>query len=130
MLAEKNKILCPSSKCTEGAILLGIVLPDGKVAISSTEYIVDEEFVSEAKKGRTPEDRFRFSTPCAVSKCGNWNGTRCSVIDLVDEEVKERIGKAPADFVPPACAIRPGCRWYLQNGSQACFACEFVVRGD
>jgi len=126
---NKNKILCPSSTCKPGAILLGIVLPNGKVAVSSTEYIIEKDFVEKAKAGRLPEDRFRFSSPCISSKCGNWENSKCRLIGKLKEEVDESVGKKPQDYDFPDCAIQKQCRWFLQNGKDACYYCEFLVRG-
>jgi hypothetical protein len=39
MVYMANDILCPSIACIEGSGRLGIVMPDGKVAISSTLII-------------------------------------------------------------------------------------------
>jgi hypothetical protein len=128
-MATESKILCPSSTCKEGAILLGIVLPNGKVAVSSTEYIVDAEFVEEAKSGRLPEERFRFAGKCASSGCGNWKEHKCSVIELVKDDIDQTVGKSPGASPLPDCAIRTSCRWYSQRGPEACYYCEFVVRG-
>lgn len=125
-----NKILCPSATCEEGAILVGIVLPDGRVAVSSTEYIVDASFAEEAKKGRDPEARFRFSTKCAASGCGNWKDHKCGVIERVSEHIDKTIGSSPEDHELPDCFIRDRCRWFQQRGPDACYYCEFVVRGE
>lgn len=119
----KDTILCPSARCESGAILLGIVLPDGKVAFARDRVVVDESFVQIARSGRAPESRFRFSTSCARDACKQWTGERCGVIDIVlghwgDNEV-----------LPPLseCSIRPQCRWYQQVGRSACSVCPLVI---
>jgi hypothetical protein len=53
--------LCPSARCEEGAILLSVVGADGVVGYVRPQITVDEDFVRQAHKGRTPEKRFRFS---------------------------------------------------------------------
>ena len=115
-------ILCPSSRCQTGAILLGIVLPDGSVAFAKDRIAVDAAFVDSASQGRAPETRFRFSTPCASSGCHQWTGERCGVIDSV-------LAEAGAYTSPelPDCAIRSDCRWFAQSGSAACAVCDRVV---
>ena len=41
----------------------------------------DADFVRDAHRGRSPETRFRFAQPCAESRCSQWTGSRCGVID-------------------------------------------------
>jgi len=77
------KALCPSSTCSPGAILLGIVEADGTVAFLDHRRVVDDFFVKLAHEGRTPEKRFRFADTCVKSGCRQWGNGRCGVIDGV-----------------------------------------------
>ena len=122
-------ILCPSARCHDGAILLGIVLPDGRVAFAEGRTTVDREFVSIAttEGSRAPERRFRFSSPCAQSGCRQWTGTRCGVIDSAMKEASAQGHDLPVDQELPACGIRADCRWFLQSGADACAVCELIV---
>jgi hypothetical protein len=115
--------LCPSARCTDGAILLGIVMPNGRVAFPQERLVIDEAFVDAAHKGRAPEQRFRFSSPCAQSGCSQWTGSRCGIIDAVLD------AHAPAtdDEALPVCSIRADCRWFAQAGAAACAVCPDVV---
>lgn len=119
----KDTILCPSACCESGAILLGIVLPDGKVAFARDRVVVDESFVQIARNGRAPESRFRFSTSCAREACKQWTGERCGVIDMVLQHLGDK------EILPPLseCSIRPQCRWYQQVGRSACSVCPLVI---
>ena len=119
---DAEPILCPSSTCQDGAILLGIVLPTGQVAFSGSRIIVDQEFVRIAHEGRTPEKRFRFAGTCAKSGCGQWTGSRCGVIDTVMETIE-----GDAESLLPESSIRPQCRWFLQSGPAACVVCPEVI---
>lgn len=116
-------ILCPSSRCQPGAILLGIVLSDGSVAFAKDRIAVDGAFVENALQGRAPESRFRFSTPCASSGCHQWTGSRCGVIDSVLDDVRD-ISQVE---ILPDCSIRGQCRWYDQSGSSACAVCDRII---
>jgi hypothetical protein len=123
----ENPIHCPSARCTPGAILLGIVLPDGRVAYARDRVVIDREFVEVAQNGRPPEQRFRFSSPCVESGCRQWTGARCSVIDdVVDFAAAEATGPPSPDALP-ACSIRPTCRWFRQQGALACAVCPEIV---
>lgn len=116
-------VLCPSARCEAGAILLGILLPDGRVAFASDRIVVNEEFVRVAREGRAPEQRFRFSAPCVQGACRQWTGQRCGVIDTVVEHVRPGDKALPL----PECSIRPQCRWYQQAQAHACAVCPLVV---
>jgi len=119
--------LCPSGRCEEGAILLGIVGKDGVVGYVRPQMTVDEDFVRKARKGRKPEERFRFSQPCIESGCNHWTGSRCGVIDRALRAAEEaRLAAAP-DGGLPKCTIRSRCRWFAQLGRRACAVCPLVI---
>ena len=122
-------ILCPSACCHEGAILLGIVLPDGRVAFTEGRPTVDRDFVSVATSEgrRAPERRFRFSSPCVQGACRQWTGTQCGVIVAAMDEARNQDHEAPATQELPPCGIRDDCRWFRQSGREACAVCELVV---
>lgn len=63
---------------------------------------------------------FRFSAPCAESACQHFDGARC--------RLAAKIAALPDTVaaVPP-CRIRPTCRWYVQEGSAACFRCPLIL---
>ena len=121
-------ILCPSSPCKEGAVLLGIVLADGSVAFATDRIVVDKGFVQNATRegSNPPETRFRFSSPCAQGACRQWTGSRCGVIDSVMADV-QTAGYQADDAILPACSIRQDCRWFQQTGAAACAVCDIVV---
>ena len=122
-------ILCPSARCHEGAVLLGIVLPDGRVAFAEGRTTVDREFVSVATGDgrRAPERRFRFSSPCAQGGCRQGTGSSCGVITGAMDEARAAGHQPSADQALPACGIRDDCRWFLQAGADACAVCELIV---
>jgi hypothetical protein len=115
-------VMCPSSKCEEGAILLGVVMQDGHVAFPSDRLPIDSTFVQIARRGRSPEKRFRFAGRCVKSACKQWVGSRCSVIDKVmsDSGTSEK-------RLLPECSIRTDCRWFLQSGEAACAVCPLII---
>src|SRR5829696_2703093 len=119
--------LCPSARCEEGAILLGIVGKDGVVGYVSPLIRVDKDFVRQAYKGRTPEKRFRFSQPCIERGCLQWTDSRCGVIDRALQAKEEANATNTAIDVLPNCTIRPRCRWFAQVGHRACTVCPLVV---
>jgi len=119
--------LCPSARCEEGAILLGIVGKDGVVGYVSPLITVDQDFVRQAHKGRAPEKRFRFSQPCIEGGCRQWTGSRCGVIDRALQATEEADTPDVWDGVLPKCSIRSRCRWFAQVGRRACTVCPLVM---
>jgi hypothetical protein len=118
---------CPSSACRPGAVLVGIVLPDGRIAYASDRVCVDDEFVRIAHEGRPPEQRFRFSSPCMRSACAQWDGSECGLIDRLLGEYQEQFGAPAAPDPLPHCPIRDECRWFRQRAGLACAVCNVVV---
>jgi hypothetical protein len=140
---------CPSALCEEGALLLGVVGPEGTVGYVQPPTPVSEDFVRQAQERGHPERSFRFSGPCREGACPQWTGQGCGVIDIV-------IGSKPADPVLtgagmpapagaglptltgaglpapagaglPACGIRRTCRWFAQRGADACAVCPMII---
>jgi hypothetical protein len=118
--------LCPSARCADGVLLLGIIGVDGRVFYIDPALRIDEDFVKNAEKGRAPEKRFRFAAPCMESNCTHWTGDKCGVIDRARsaaETTRDGIGlSAPLS----SCSVRPKCRWFAQAGAAACSVCPFL----
>lgn len=125
-LPRATEALCPSARCEEGAILLGLVAADGRVAYLRPEARIDAEFVREARRGRAPEKRFRFADTCVEGRCAQWTGERCGLIDRVLES-EDAVANGAEQRPLPRCAIRTRCRWFGQQGREACAACPLVV---
>lgn len=123
MATDEKTILCPSSMCGEGAILLGVVQKDGHVYFLNEKMIVNKEFVEIARNGRSPEKRFRFSNTCMQGSCTQWSVNRCGVIDELIKIFGPR--DEPAEL--PNCSIRAQCRWYKQHGGRACVVCPETI---
>lgn len=119
--ADPGAALCPSARCKEDAILLGVVQQDGSVGFLSERMKVDQFFVELAHQGRTPEKRFRFADTCMKSACQQWTGSRCGVIDRLIADNPDFVGDLPP------CPIRSDCRWHKQHGASACAICPQVV---
>lgn len=124
MADEGNNKLCPSSTCHDGALLLGVVQGDQKVALLNPAIPINNEFIDRVNNAGSPENRFRFAGKCAKSGCGQWTGKSCGIMN-------ELSAANPALEVNgqtlPECSIRNQCRWYSQEGAKACFICPFVI---
>lgn len=121
---NKDHILCPSAMCEPGSQLLGIVGRDGRVSLLEEPILVDKNFTEMARQGRTPEKRFRFTTPCLEKGCQQWKNGRCGIGDEVISVFAETISDQTK---LPKCGIRNNCRWYNQSGVRACLICPDVL---
>ena len=117
---------CPSSRCEEGNILLGLVNADGRINFIHGRIEIDAKFVEVAKAGRPPEQRFRFSSPCLTRGCEKWDGERCGVAKILHERGPDLLPPEPAAALP-RCSIRPNCRWHGEYGDSICFTCSWVI---
>jgi hypothetical protein len=115
-------LTCPSSDCSTGNLLIGVVQRDGTVSRVQPPLEVDDHFVRRAEESsqHPPEARFRFAGPCVTTSCQQWTGSRCAVGDLVANATPDVEALQP-------CAIRATCRWWSQNGPRACTSCSLVA---
>lgn len=128
VMERQQPILCPSSRCKDGSIVLGIVLPNQTIAYADQRFKIDARQAEEMQHHEiSPEKRFRFSSPCAQCGCAQWvngkSGGKCGVIEEVLEVPQP-------DYLPktlPDCSIRSQCRWHLQRGDEACSVCRYVI---
>jgi hypothetical protein len=116
---------CPSGPCQEGALLIGVMTPAGRLAYLQPPAEVDAEFVAAAKAAGHPQRTYRFSTPCVEAGCPQWNGDSCSLGHLMAEQAGALDPPAPGKL--PTCAIRSACRWYSEQGAKACAVCPLIV---
>ena len=117
---------CPSAwpELKESSVL-GVVedksagLYQRKVAYLKTpgHMAQDEPEASDALSTRD----FRFAAPCMEGACRNWSGTSCQVAEHLVQ-----IFPAVVDQLP-ACRLRPVCRWFDQEGGDACKRCPQVI---
>jgi hypothetical protein len=66
-------------------------------------------------------DVLRLTAPCAGQRCRHFVDQRCSLASRV-------VATLPAVVHhPPACALRPTCRWWNQEGIAACQRCPQIT---
>jgi hypothetical protein len=121
---DSRTIRCPSARPEmPGSAAFGVVL--GSVEQPRVAYLdqvlpVTEELLGMAAPV-SPTEVFRFSAPCAGNACQHFDGTDCRLAT----RIVERLPLA-ADRLPD-CAIRPACRWWRQEGEDACLRCPLVA---
>lgn len=68
-----------------------------------------------------PGQVFRFAANCATDACAHFDGENCRLAAKLARAPLER-----ARTLPP-CRLRADCRWYVQEGSAACFVCPLIL---
>lgn len=116
--------LCPSARPEmDGSVVFGIVggseNPD-LVAYLREPQPATGQILAVAHPVK-PTAVFRFGASCAGSACAHFDGADC----LLGRKIVELL--PPAVEVLPRCAIRSRCRWWLQEGRQACLRCPAIA---
>src|SRR5262245_37614164 len=69
----------------------------------------------------SPTEVFRFAAPCAGGACQHFRNGACHLAQKIVQLLP-----SVADQLP-FCAIRANCRWFHQEGREACYRCPQVV---
>jgi hypothetical protein len=115
--------LCPSAQPDqEGAVAFGIVggtAEEPLVGYLDQPLPVTPELLELAKPVR-PTEVFRFAAPCAEGGCQHFDGAAC--------KLGGKLAALPAAVDRlPRCRLRPSCRWFHEQGREACLRCPVVV---
>jgi hypothetical protein len=115
--------LCPSAPPSADAVILAVVGDDGGLAYVRPALPV-------GPLGRDFESggagSARFAAPCLEGGCTHWRDQRCNLVDTL----VSRSNETPRPNGAPRCSIRAMCRWFRQDGWEACSACPRVRRND
>lgn len=106
-----------------GAQVLGVVQrgPDGPALSYANGRLPVTDEILQASGDVPPTLVYRFAAPCVASKCQHFDGARCQLARRIVEGLQPAVDKLPP------CAIRKTCRWYAQEGAEACARCPHVV---
>jgi hypothetical protein len=116
--STRAPLLCPSAPPEEGALVIGVRGPGGRLAHIVPSLPASTALANEAEAGT----RLRFASPCAESSCGHWTGSSCGVIGQLVADAPPAAGSRL-----PQCGIRSSCRWFAEAGGEACARCALVV---
>jgi len=117
-------LLCPSAQPDmENSRVLGVV--GGTSAAPRIAYLnqllpVTPDILALAGPAK-PTQILRFSAPCQEKKCCHFDGAKCNLVTRIVQ-----ILPAVVDALP-ACLIRSTCRWFEQEGREACLRCPQVI---
>src|SRR6478752_5972984 len=103
---------CPSYKCEEGSLLLGVRQNGGKVAILPKPLKIDKEFIDIVNERKEkPEQNFRFASQCKKNNCKQWTKNGCGVAIRISKFFQDQNIEPIVE-----CSLRPDCRWFKQEG--------------
>lgn len=116
--------LCPSAQPhQEGSFVFGVVCgtqENPRIGWLETPLPASRELLSSSAPVR-PTEVFRFAAPCAEDKCVHFHAERCRLASQLVTMLSPVV-----DRLPP-CALRVTCRWWCQEGPEACSRCPQVV---
>ena len=115
---------CPSALASSSdAVVFGLVTgPRDKPRIG---YLTEVQPVTDKLRtlagSALPGQVFRVAATCTQGACKHFDGTDCRlaarIVTLLDPVVNSL----------PACQIRSSCRWFRQEGREACIRCPQVI---
>ncbi len=124
MYQRAEDVLCPSAQVDwQDGQLIGIV---GESVSAPPVARLDRPIPATEDLTRlvhplTTEEVSRIAAPCMSAECGHFSGSQCRLVEKVVRFMP------PASSRLPACAIRPRCRWWLQEGTLVCLRCDQIV---
>jgi hypothetical protein len=120
----RQKPLCPSARPDwKGARIIGVVrgtVAEPRVAYLSRALPVVDHVLDMAKPA-APTEVFRFGAPCANEACQHFHESRCHLVEKVVRELPVVARELPD------CTVRESCRWFSQEGAEACWRCPRIV---
>lgn len=125
-MSAPRQILCPSAQPEwPESQVIGVV--GGTADAPEVAYLTEPQPVTPELLALTqpvrPAEVFRFSSPCIHGACPHFAAeeSKCKIAEKVVRWAPVVVEKLPA------CTIRPTCRWWQQEGRNACMRCPQVV---
>jgi hypothetical protein len=115
---------CPSAlSISSDAVVFGLVT--GTPEAPRIGYLTEAQPVTDSLMALAgsalPGQVFRIAATCSEHACKHFDGADCRlakrIVTLLD----------PVVNALPACQIRSTCRWFRQEGREACLRCPQVV---
>lgn len=119
-----EQMSCPSAQPNQSAsTVIGVVgTQGGRPQVSLLPKPVPLRWVAHLIPDNIPATEvLRLTAPCAERHCTHFSNGRCTLASRI-------VSRLPAivDHLSP-CAIRPSCRWWHQEGPDACHRCPQIV---
>lgn len=119
---KKAVPLCPSAQPDmQNSMVFGVI--GGTVEEPQASYLIMPQPLYKMPKvpePLEPTEVFRIAATCAEHQCMHFDGSKCKLAQKI-----ARLDPV-VEFLPP-CPIRTDCRWWQQEGKEACLRCPAVV---
>lgn len=123
-LFQDKALLCPSAQPTMSNsrvfAVVGGPAQTPEVAYLNETLPVTKSLLAMAEPVLATEV-FRFAADCEKNACCHFDGSRCLLATRIIQ-----ILPAVTEGLP-ACRIRSTCRWFEQEGREACLRCPQIV---
>jgi len=121
---DETDLTCPSGQPDmQDAHIFGVIA--GTPAQPRVAYLKKKAEVTAdmlADLGDVDPTRvFRYSARCENGRCAQYEDGRCSLARRIVAHLEPVV----ADL--PSCQIRATCRWFKEEGGEACLRCPQVV---
>ncbi|MBP1850371.1 hypothetical protein [Rhizobium halophytocola] len=115
---------CPSAQpdMTEAEIL-GVVehgVDGANLAYLNAHQPVTPQILAMTAPAK-PLQVLRFAARCEESRCTHFDGQACRLASRIVAQLD------PVTDALPPCVIRRSCRWYAEQGGEACRRCPQVM---
>lgn len=126
MTKSAKVLMCPSAEADmDGSVIFGIVAGTPEqpqlVHLRETKQIPPELLSLDSPV--KPTEIFRIAANCN-EKCFHFDGNNCRLSQRIVE------GLPQVSEIIPSCPIRANCRWWSQEGKEACLRCLQIVRDN
>ena len=121
---NSNSPLCPSARPEmEGSVIFGVIV--GTAEEPRLAHLIEPRSVTDdllaSAEPVAPTEVFRFAAACAGNNCQHFDGSQCRLASRIVEKLS-----TVSEELPP-CSIRSSCRWWQQEGKEACTRCPQIV---
>ncbi len=120
---QGTPFLCPSTSTENATRVIGVVRAgdDGpRVAYAAGSVGFTDELRSLVEPVDAAEV-LRLAGPCAERRCAHHVDDRCSLGERAVSMLPVVVQRAPR------CSIRSHCRWFGEQGVEACLRCPAIV---
>jgi hypothetical protein len=124
---DATALRCPSAQPGMAEVqVLGVVSGSAEEPRISylNEYVRASPELLQRAAPVAPTEVLRLAARCEERRCTHFDGERCQLAARIVAMLPE------VTDALPSCIIRPACRWYAEEGRQACLRCPQVVTSN